>query len=488
MFLPRLPKLGAKFGCNKGGKKKLLERSVLLFSALVFWLGRSIDAPGSLPSTLIPLRSAQPQTAHSRPPWDFQAPNRSSRLGAPPARATPPGSTMQRAPGQRMLAQMGWSAGQSLGLTMPGLTENLKVAYKMDNKGIGAQRHEREARANGKDIWVGGGGDLGSLFERLNAANAASASTSAAASSPSSEAESDVDKRSKKSKKDSKVKSDKKEKKAKKERKDEASDDKSKKKRGKGIRFEEEQAILKRGQGGSCCSSRRDHAGSGSRATGQVSAPRQVPARQAHGVPPRTSRASMRFWASPRLHPLPQQRKRDRLDRCRPAALEAEKDAQSESESSSDEEDVKQKKKKSKKDKKDKKDKDEKKKSKKRKAGAAVEEEPASASQGSAEAAAAEAAAAEEKEKSTQIGTNSQGLFVFEYLNRRLMIRKAQIAKQKKGRAGGHLCARRSRWRLASCNRRTSSPCTLYPRLCITFVCTPLSMAVCDVSGCVRAR
>ena len=45
---------------------------------------------------------------------------------------------------------------------------------------------------------------------------------------------------------------------------------------------------------------------------------------------------------------------------------------------------------------------------------------------------AAAAAEAEEKEKSTQIGTNSQGLFVFDYLNRRLMIRKAQIAKQKK--------------------------------------------------------
>nr|CDI55330.1 telomerase elongation inhibitor [Melanopsichium pennsylvanicum 4] len=42
------------------------------------------------------------------------------------------------------------------------------------------------------------------------------------------------------------------------------------------------------------------------------------------------------------------------------------------------------------------------------------------------------AVAAEEKEKATQIGTNSQGLFVFEYLNRRLMIRKAVIARQKK--------------------------------------------------------
>ena len=99
------------------------------------------------------------------------------------------------APGQRMLAEMGWSSGQSLGLTMPGLTENLKVAYKMDNKGIGAQRHEREARANGKDIWVGGGGDLGSLFERLNAANAASTLSSAVASSSASAAGSDDDDR-----------------------------------------------------------------------------------------------------------------------------------------------------------------------------------------------------------------------------------------------------------------------------------------------------
>lgn len=91
------------------------------------------------------------------------------------------------APGQRMMAQMGWSTGQSLGSSMTGLTENLKVAYKMDNKGIGAQRHEREARASGKDVWVGGGGDLGSLFERLNAANAVPLQPEASASAEQSE-------------------------------------------------------------------------------------------------------------------------------------------------------------------------------------------------------------------------------------------------------------------------------------------------------------
>ena len=47
------------------------------------------------------------------------------------------------------------------------------MALKLDNKGIGAHRHEREALQAGKaDAWTGAGGELGSLFERLNAANA----------------------------------------------------------------------------------------------------------------------------------------------------------------------------------------------------------------------------------------------------------------------------------------------------------------------------
>lgn len=87
----------------------------------------------------------------------------------------------------------------------------------------------------------------------------------------------------------------------------------------------------------------------------------------------------------------------------------------------------KEKKKKDKKDKKDKKKDKDGKKSKK-----ASSDEGAATVVAGDDKTAQEAAAAEEKEKATQIGTNSQGLFVFEYLNRRLMIRKAQIAKHKK--------------------------------------------------------
>lgn len=76
-------------------------------------------------------------------------------------------------PGQRMLAKMGWTPGVGLGTDRQGTSSNLSVAIKLDNKGIGAHRHEREAREQGRaDAWVGAGGDLGSLFDRLNAANA----------------------------------------------------------------------------------------------------------------------------------------------------------------------------------------------------------------------------------------------------------------------------------------------------------------------------
>ena len=55
---------------------------------------------------------------------------------------------------------------------MQGMSSNLSLGIKLDNKGIGAHRHEKEAREQGKaDAWVGAGGDLGSLFDRLNAAN-----------------------------------------------------------------------------------------------------------------------------------------------------------------------------------------------------------------------------------------------------------------------------------------------------------------------------
>jgi Pin2-interacting protein X1 len=53
----------------------------------------------------------------------------------------------------------------------------ITMAFKLDNKGIGAKRFEKEARANGKaDAWIGGGGELGDLFERLNKGSSTSAS------------------------------------------------------------------------------------------------------------------------------------------------------------------------------------------------------------------------------------------------------------------------------------------------------------------------
>ncbi|WFD32578.1 hypothetical protein MSPP1_003626 [Malassezia sp. CBS 17886] len=77
-------------------------------------------------------------------------------------------------PGQRMLASMGWSPGTGLGTSGGGLATNLAVSVKLDNKGIGAHRHEREALRDGQaDAWVGAGGDLSSLFDRLNEVNAA---------------------------------------------------------------------------------------------------------------------------------------------------------------------------------------------------------------------------------------------------------------------------------------------------------------------------
>lgn len=75
-------------------------------------------------------------------------------------------------PGQRLLSSMGWTAGQSIGKGKDGLTEAVRVAIKLDNRGIGAQRAEKEARASGKaDAWIGGGGELGDLFSRLNRAS-----------------------------------------------------------------------------------------------------------------------------------------------------------------------------------------------------------------------------------------------------------------------------------------------------------------------------
>ncbi|WFD44242.1 hypothetical protein MPSI1_002908 [Malassezia psittaci] len=88
-------------------------------------------------------------------------------------------------PGQRLMASMGWAPGSGLGTSGSGMASNLAVSMKLDNKGIGAQRHEKEAlQQNKADAWGGAGGDLGSLFERLNSANANGATPSATEQEP----------------------------------------------------------------------------------------------------------------------------------------------------------------------------------------------------------------------------------------------------------------------------------------------------------------
>ncbi|KAJ1019496.1 hypothetical protein NDA18_005979 [Ustilago nuda] len=357
------------------------------------------------------------------------------------------------APGQRMLAQMGWASGQSLGLTMPGLTENLKVAYKMDNKGIGAQRHEREARANGKDIWVGGGGDLGSLFERLNAANTASSSSSLVASTSTSDYEDE--KKSKKSNKSKKEEKDKKEKdkskdKSKKRKLDSTTDDlssskKSKKEKERKRRKKEKEeavsavanadAVLAKDKS-AVAEIKKDvvqgrpvrlaHRAKFLRAKRMVSANdlasvneilgiASTPSSSTAGTPKVGSGTCTPTLAPSKTYPGPGGSEIALMDVDR--RLQAEGGSNSDSDSSEDE-------------KKKEKEKEDKKSKKNKKAvdvAAATKEAKATATQ-----AAAEPAVADEKEKATQIGTNSQGLFVFEYLNRRLVIRKAQIQKQKK--------------------------------------------------------
>lgn len=375
------------------------------------------------------------------------------------------------APGQRMLAQMGWTSGQSLGLTMPGLTENLKVAYKMDNKGIGAQRHEREARANGKDIWVGGGGDLGSLFERLNAANAASSSSSAVASTSTSDDEGEN--KSKKSKKSNKEEKDKKDKKEEKEEKDK-SKDKSKKrkldsttddpssskkskkeKESKRSKEEKEEAVSAVANADAVLAKdetavaeikkdvvqgrpvRLAHRAKFLRAKRMVSANdlasvneilgiASTPSPSTAGTPKVGSGTSTPTLAPSKTYPGPGGSEIALMDVDRRLQAEGSSNSNSNSDSDSSEDEKKKKKKKEKKEK-QKEDKKSKKSKKAVDAAAAAKEAKATAAQ-----AAAEPAVADEKEKATQIGTNSQGLFVFEYLNRRLVIRKAQIQKQKK--------------------------------------------------------
>ncbi|CAO1628076.1 unnamed protein product [Parajaminaea phylloscopi] len=120
-------------------------------------------------------------------------------------------------PGQRLLAQMGWTEGQGLGSSTQGRSEAIKAMYKMDNKGIGSQRAEKEAREKGlpgpgMDRWIGGGGELGGLFDRLNASAASSPgpSTPTAATSVSQEDSSSPEpsRKSSKSGKDKKRKRD----------------------------------------------------------------------------------------------------------------------------------------------------------------------------------------------------------------------------------------------------------------------------------------
>ncbi|PWN19726.1 hypothetical protein BCV69DRAFT_283833 [Microstroma glucosiphilum] len=110
-------------------------------------------------------------------------------------------------PGQRLLSQMGWSEGQGIGGSGQGRTETIKTMYKMDNKGIGSQRAEKEMRDSGKagvggaDKWIGGGGELGGLFERLNAASTSSSGVSTPIVEEMAETETITSKDSKKDKK-----------------------------------------------------------------------------------------------------------------------------------------------------------------------------------------------------------------------------------------------------------------------------------------------
>ena len=90
-------------------------------------------------------------------------------------------------PGQRLMASMGWAPGTGLGTGGSGMATNLAVSMKLDHKGIGAHRHEKEAlQQNKADAWVGAGSDLGSLYDRLNSANANEATSSSLTPEPAS--------------------------------------------------------------------------------------------------------------------------------------------------------------------------------------------------------------------------------------------------------------------------------------------------------------
>ncbi|CDW99110.1 hypothetical protein [Sporisorium scitamineum] len=270
------------------------------------------------------------------------------------------------APGQRMLAQMGWSTGQSLGLAMPGLTENLKVAYKMDNKGIGAQRHEREARANGKNIWDKSSDEKSSKKRKHD---------------DSDDASDDKSKKGKKGKEDKKDKSESRKSKRALEKqkadavaavasadptlaKDPAAVDEIKKDvvQRRPVRLAHRAKFLR---------AKRMVSANDLASVNEILGIASTPSSSAAGTPKATSGTSTPTLA-PKTYPGPGGSEIPLMDSSSSVETAATPTANDEQ------------------------------------------------------------AAAEEKEKSKQIGTNSQGLFVFEYLNRRLMIRKAAIAKQKK--------------------------------------------------------
>lgn len=86
-------------------------------------------------------------------------------------------------PGQRLLASMGWNAGEGLGANNTGTNAPITMALKLDNTGIGVDRAHREAKAkNPNGVWVGANGELDALYAQLSAA--ASASSSSGAQTP----------------------------------------------------------------------------------------------------------------------------------------------------------------------------------------------------------------------------------------------------------------------------------------------------------------
>lgn len=66
--------------------------------------------------------------------------------------------------GFKMLQRMGWSEGKGLGLKEDGLTEHLKIKFKEDTLGIGADRRTI-------DNWMENTSAFDALLQNLNASN-----------------------------------------------------------------------------------------------------------------------------------------------------------------------------------------------------------------------------------------------------------------------------------------------------------------------------